>query len=144
MTVNGIQVRKVHPLAKIPQRQSEGAAGYDIYSMESGVIPPGHRKSIRTGLVWDIPPSVMGLVFGRSGLALKNWIEVAESCVRPGEAHELKITLVNNGCEPFEYEESSRIAQLVFVPVLSCEVSLVESLDETGRGALGFGSTGMK
>ncbi|KAG5860033.1 dUTPase [Encephalitozoon hellem] len=144
MTVEEIRVRKVHPNARIPRRQSEGAAGYDLHSVESGVIPPGERRSIQTGLVWDIPKSIIGLVFGRSGLALKNWIEVAETCVRPGEAKELEITLINNGKEEFVYEESCRIAQLVFVPVLSCEVSFVESLDSTERGSLGFGSTGLK
>lgn len=144
MTVGEIRVYKVHPNAKIPKRQSEGAAGYDVHSVESGVILPGERKSIRTGLVWDIPQSIVGLVFGRSGLALKNWMEVVETCVYPGESKELVITLINNGKQQFEYEESCRIAQLVFVPVLSCEASLVESLDSTERGCLGFGSTGMK
>ncbi|CAD25403.1 DEOXYURIDINE 5' TRIPHOSPHATE NUCLEOTIDOHYDROLASE [Encephalitozoon cuniculi GB-M1] len=144
MTVSEIRVRKINPRAKIPKRQSEGAAGYDIHSVESGRIPPNGRKSVRTGLAWDVPQSVVGLVFGRSGLALRNWIEVVETCVHPGEDKELVITLVNNGREVFEYEESSRIAQLVFVPVLSCEIDLVESLDLTERGCLGFGSTGMK
>ncbi|AFN83129.1 dUTPase [Encephalitozoon romaleae SJ-2008] len=144
MTVEEIRVYKVHSNAKIPKRQSEGAAGYDVHSVESGVILPGERKSIRTGLIWDIPQSIVGLVFGRSGLALKNWMEVVETCVYPGENKELVITLINNGKQPFEYEECCRIAQLVFVPVLSCEVNLVESLDSTERGCLGFGSTGMK
>ncbi|ADM11643.1 dUTPase [Encephalitozoon intestinalis ATCC 50506] len=144
MTIGEIKVHKIHPKAKIPKRHSDGAAGYDIYSVESGSVLPNERKSIRTGLIWDIPQSIVGLVFGRSGFALKNWIEVAESCIYPGESKELVITLINNGKDVFQYEESCRIAQLVFVPVLSCEIDLVDSLDSTERGSLGFGSTGMK
>lgn len=144
MTTEGIRVQKMLPHAKVPQRQSHGAAGYDIYSVEPGKILPKERKSIRTGLKWSIPHSTMGMVFGRSGLALKNWIDVVNSYVYPDAEDELVVTLVNNGNEVFEYEEGSRIAQIVFIKTSGCDVTFVDTMDPTTRGDLGFGSTGMK
>lgn len=144
MTAESIRVQKTLPQARVPERQSAGAAGYDLYSTEAGSIPPKGRRSIRTGLKWSIPHSTMGIVFGRSGFAAKNWIEVVESYVHPGVFEELVITLVNNGNSVFEFEECSRIAQIVFVETAGCDISLVDSLDSTERGSLGFGSTGTK
>lgn len=144
MTVKAIRIQKVLPNAQVPERQSDGAAGYDIYSTEAGVILPKERKTIRTGLRWNIPSCTLGMVFGRSGLAMRNWIEVMDSYIYPEVSEELVVTLVNNGSKVFEYEEGSRIAQVVFIATCSSDITLVDSLDSTERGSSGFGSTGMK
>jgi dUTP pyrophosphatase len=142
MSTEEIRVKKVVDHAVVPQRQSRGAAGYDICAVEAGRIPPKGRSKVRTGLSWDLPPTVIGLVQGRSGLALRSCIEVVDSYVYPGIHKELEVNLVNNGDQPFEYQRGDRIAQLVFVVTAGCDVTLVDSLDPTERGEAGFGSTG--
>jgi dUTP pyrophosphatase len=143
MTAEVIKVRKVVEHATIPRRQSKGAAGYDICAVEPGTIPPRGRARIRSGLSWDIPPTVIGLVQGRSGLASRNCIEVADSYVYPGVQEELEVTLINNSEVPFEYQGGDRIAQLVFVVTAGCDITIVDTMDSTERGEAGFGSTGM-
>ncbi|KHN69547.1 dUTPase [Ordospora colligata] len=144
MTMHEIKVSVTHPSAIVPKRQSDGAAGYDIHAVEQGILLPNETRSVRTGLVWHLPQSIVGLIFGRSGLALNNWIDVHNTSIHSRCISELSITMTNNGKEPFEYKESSRIAQVVFVPTVETVVDVMDSLYTTERGCLGFGSTGMK
>lgn len=144
MTTEGIKIQRILPNAKVPEKQSAGAAGYDIYSTESGQIPPKERRTIRTGLKWSIPSSMLGVVFGRSGLALKKSLEVVDSYIYPDVFDELLVTIINHGNEAFEYGDADRIAQVVFIATSGADLTLVDNLDATERGDLGFGSTGMK
>ncbi|KAH9411286.1 dUTPase [Ordospora pajunii] len=144
MAAHELKVSTTHPSAIVPRRQSDGAAGYDIHAVEQGVLLPNETRPVRTGLIWHLPQSIVGLVFGRSGLALNSWIDVHNACIHSGCISELVITLKNNGSESFEYKASSRIAQIVFVPAVETVVNVVDSICATERGCLGFGSTGMK
>lgn len=131
----------------LPEYQTAGAAGMDLRAAlaEPVTIPPGERRFVKTGLSLAIPDGFEGQVRPRSGLALRHGIGIVNS---PGTIDadyrgEIGIVLVNHGQEPFVVEPLARIAQLVIAPVARAEFTLVASLDETERGAGGYGSTGV-
>ena len=128
----------------LPSYASDGAAGLDVVAAEEFTLAPGARHAVATGFAIAIPPGYEVQVRPRSGLALKNGITCLNT---PGTIDcdyrgEVKVILANLGAEPFEVKRGERIAQLVPAPVLRAEFAEVDSLDDTSRGAGGFGSTG--
>ena len=128
----------------LPAYASHGAAGMDVVSAEDIVLAPGARHAVATGFAIAIPPGHEVQVRPRSGLALKHGIT---SLNTPGTIDEdyrgeVKVILANLGSEPFAVKRGERIAQLVPAIVTKAEFEEVGSLDETHRGAGGFGSTG--
>jgi dUTP pyrophosphatase len=116
----------------------------DVLSAEEVTLAPGERHAVASGLAVAIPPGYEIQVRPRSGLALKHGISVPNT---PGTIDsdyrgELKVILINHGTEPFAIHRGDRIAQLILAPVTLAEWNEVAGLDETGRGAGGFGSTG--
>jgi dUTP pyrophosphatase len=108
------------------------------------VLKPGSRFPVPTGLAMAIPPGFEGQVRPRSGLAFKSGVTCLNT---PGTVDadyrgEVKVILINHGEEDFTIRRGDRIAQLVVAPVVQAQWVEVESLDETARGAGGFGSTG--
>lgn len=141
-----VKIKLESPLAQVPSYQTNGSSGMDVSSVEEYTLQPGERKAISTGLSFEIPAGLEIQVRPRSGLALKSGITVLNT---PGTIDSdyrgiLKIILVNLSTEPFHIGVGHRIAQIVFAPVV--QVSLINSdkLNETERGAGGFGSTGIK
>ena len=129
---------------ELPAYATEGAAGMDIVSAEDVTLAPGARHPVSTGLALAIPPGYEIQVRPRSGLALKHGIGVPNT---PGKIDsdyrgELKVILINHGAEPFAILRGDRVAQLVLAPVIRAAWDEVAELDETARGAGGFGSTG--
>ena len=129
---------------ELPRYATEGAAGMDVLSAEDLTLEPGTRHPVATGLSVAIPAGYEIQVRPRSGLALKHGISVPNT---PGTIDsdyrgELKVILINHGTEPFAIHRGDRIAQLVLAPVTFAEWNEVAELDETERGAGGFGSTG--
>ncbi len=143
-----LRVKKVGPVdVPVPAYQTERAAGLDLSAaLEKPVrLEPGHRALIPTGLALAIPDGYEGQVRPRSGLALKFGISIVNT---PGTIDAdyrgmVQVCLINLGQEPYVVEPLSRIAQLVICPVLQAELVLVDELDETARGAGGYGSTGV-
>ena len=128
----------------LPRYATDGAAGMDVLSAEDVTLAPGERHAVTSGLAVAIPPGYEIQVRPRSGLALKHGISVPNT---PGTIDsdyrgELKVILINHGTEPFAIHRGDRIAQLVLAPVTLAEWDEVAELDETSRGAGGFGSTG--
>jgi dUTP pyrophosphatase len=116
----------------------------DVVSAEDVVIAPGERWPVATGLALAIPPGFEIQVRPRSGLALKHGITVPNT---PGTIDsdyrgELKVILINLGSAAFTVRRGDRVAQLVLAPVVQASWLEVDELDETARGAGGFGSTG--
>ena len=128
----------------IPQRQTSGSAGLDLYAAEEGRCGPGWRVKVPTGISIAIPAGNSGLVFPRSGrnlatgLRLSNGVGVVDADFR-GE-----LSVVLTADEEVTWERGERIAQLVIVPFVAAVLQLQESLDETARGTGGWGSTGQK
>lgn len=132
-----------HGLA-LPAYATGGAAGMDVLSAEDVVLAPGARHAVATGLAVAIPEGYEIQVRPRSGLALKHGISLPNT---PGTIDsdyrgELKVILINLGAEDFAIARGDRIAQLVLAPVTLAAWQEIEELDDTARGAGGFGSTG--
>ncbi|MDX1704376.1 MAG: dUTP diphosphatase [Altererythrobacter ishigakiensis] len=128
----------------LPRYATDGAAGMDIVSAETITLQPGARHAVATGLAVAIPHGFEIQVRPRSGLALKHGITVPNT---PGTIDsdyrgELKIIMINHGSDAFPIARGDRIAQLVLAPVTQAVWGEVTELDETTRGAGGFGSTG--
>ncbi|MFC4294081.1 dUTP diphosphatase [Novosphingobium tardum] len=129
----------------LPGYATEGAAGMDVQAAEDVTLAPGARHAVATGLALAIPHGFEIQVRPRSGLALRHGITVPNT---PGTIDsdyrgELKVILINHGSEPFEVMRGDRIAQLVLAPVVRASWLMLDELDETQRGAGGFGSTGV-
>jgi dUTP pyrophosphatase len=128
----------------LPAYATGGAAGMDVLSAEDVVLAPGARHAVATGFAVAIPEGYEIQVRPRSGLALKHGISLPNT---PGTIDsdyrgELKVILINLGAEDFVIARGDRIAQLVLAPVTLAAWQEVEELDDTARGAGGFGSTG--
>jgi dUTP pyrophosphatase len=131
--------------ARPPSRAHDGDAGYDLHAAEAATIPPGERASVGTGVAIELPPGHAGLVVPRSGLAARHGMSVvnAPGLIDSGYRGEVRVLLLNTDREQaFDVEPGDRIAQLVVVQVASAELVEADALDETARGAGGFGSTG--
>ena len=141
-----LPVRRLDPDVPLPRYAHPGDAGLDLASNEEVTLAPGQRYAVATGLAIAVPDGWVGLVHPRSGLALKQGLTVANApgTIDAGYRGELKVILVNLGADPVEIRRGDRIAQLLLQEVGHAEVVEVADLDETGRGAGGFGSTGMQ
>jgi dUTP pyrophosphatase len=129
----------------LPDYATDGAAGMDVVAAEALILAPGGRHAVATGFALAIPDGYEVQVRPRSGLALKHGITCLNT---PGTIDsdyrgEVKVILANLGSEPFEIKRGDRIAQLVPAPVQRATLIEVQTLDETNRGAGGFGSTGV-
>jgi dUTP pyrophosphatase len=145
----GLRVVRVHPRAALPRYASDGAAGLDLTAALDAPIVLGslERVKVPTGLVIALPPGHEGQVRPRSGLASKHGLTVlnAPGTIDEDYRGEVAVLLVNLGHEPVTIAPGERIAQLVVAPVTHVAVLELTTLDELGstdRGAGGFGSTG--
>ena len=141
-----IKLKKLNDTAKIPERGSDYAAGYDLFAniSENVEILAHETKLIGTGISCAIPAGYFGGIFARSGLSLKEGLRPA-NCVGVIDADyrgEIKVSLHNDSEVKRVVEPNQKIAQLVVVPFLSVEFNEVDELDDTDRGEGGFGSTG--
>jgi len=128
----------------LPAYATAGAAGMDVVAAEELSLQPGQRHAVATGFAIAIPPGHEVQVRPRSGLALKHGITCLNTPGTIDEDYrgEVKIILANLGSEPFEIKRGERIAQLVPAVVTRATFDEVATLDDTDRGAGGFGSTG--
>jgi dUTP pyrophosphatase len=129
----------------LPDYASKGAAGMDVCAAESLLLRAGKRHAVATGFAFAIPDGYEVQVRPRSGLALKHGITCLNT---PGTVDsdyrgEVKVILANLGEDDFQITKGDRIAQLVVSPVTHAAMVEVEEIDETARGAGGFGSTGV-
>ena len=137
-----LRVKKLTSDATLPTRGSGGAVGYDLYSTEELVVPPTHRALVGTGIAIVLPVGVYGRVAPRSGLAVKHGIQVGAGVIDPDYTGEIKVVLFNHGDKDFEVKKGDRVAQLILERCETPEVEEVGAVEETERGAGGFGSTG--
>lgn len=147
MTFN-INVKKLNENAILPTYGSEYAAGADLYAcLEAPVtIEPGETVMIHTGLAMEIPVGYAGLIYARSGLASKKGLAPANKVgvVDSDYRGEFMVALHNHSLSAVTVEPGERIAQMVITPYVTGVFQVVDELEETKRGAGGFGSTGRK
>ncbi len=139
-----VKIKKLNENATEPTYGSEFSAGADLYSVESATVLPHCTLLIKTGISLEIPEGVVGLIYARSGIALKrdlapaNKVGVIDSDYRG----EILVALHNHGNEVQTVNQGERIAQIVFTPYYKAEFNLSDALLDTKRGENGFGSTG--
>ena len=143
-----ITVKKLNEKAILPTYGSEFSAGADLYALieESVSFAPNETKLIPTGLAMEIPVGYAGLIYARSGLALKRGLAPANKVgvIDSDYRGEVMVALHNHSDKMQTIEPQERIAQLVVTPFLKAEFMESKTLGETLRGEGGFGSTGRK
>lgn len=141
-----LRFKRLSANARTPARANSDDAGLDLYAAEQATIPPaGGRAGVGTGIAVEIPIGHAGLVLPRSGLAAKHGIALANApgLIDSGYRGELRVLLLNTDpSQPFEVAPGDRIGQLVIVEVAAAEPVEVAELEQSQRGAGGFGSSG--
>jgi len=139
-----LRFKRIHPEAVLPVYAHPSDAGMDVRSVADLVIPAGGHALVPTGLVAIIPPMYEIQVRPRSGLALKHGVTVLNTpgTIDSGYRGEIGVILANFGDKDFSVSKGDKVAQLVFAPVVQPEIEETDTIDETDRGAGGFGSTG--
>ena len=136
-----LRFKQLDPKAVLPRRGSVLAAGLDICSIEDAALQPKQRATVRTGLAVAIPPGFYGRVAPRSGLAAKNGLDVLAGVIDSDYRGEICCVLYNTGDEVITLPAGSKICQLILEKIITPEAVWVVDLDQTARGAAGFGST---
>lgn len=127
-----------------PERKHENDAGLDLKITEDVILHPGGCRDVGTGVRVQIPCGYVGLVFIRSGVAFKDNVTIRNGVgvIDSGYVGEIRLPLVNLGDSAFVAKKGQRLAQLVVLPIVSPDIVLVDSLEDSDRGTNGFGSTG--
>jgi dUTP pyrophosphatase len=140
--LNTLRFKQLDPRAILPRRGSALAAGLDVCSIEEINLAPKQRVMARTGLAVAIPQGFYGRVAPRSGLAAKNGLDVLAGVIDSDYRGEVCCVLYNTGAEAINLPAGSKICQLIVEQIITPEAEWAMDLDETARGAGGFGSTG--
>ena len=128
----------------LPVRGSAGTAGYDLCAASNYVIPSRGKDTVDTGLAVALPSGTYARIAPRSGLAIRNFIDVGAGVVDSDYRGEIKVVLFNHSAEDFAVQAGDRIAQLILERIKTPQVKKVATLDDIDRGAHGFGSTRVK
>ncbi|MBE7055148.1 MAG: dUTP diphosphatase [Ruminococcaceae bacterium] len=148
MNKYSVRIKKLSDNAVIPTYGSQFAAGADLYACEGEAVTinPHETKLIHTGIAMEIPTGYAGLIYARSGIASKRGLAPANKVgvVDSDYRGEIMVALHNHSRDVQTIENGERIAQLVIAPYVVADFVLSEELDDTDRGAGGFGSTGKK
>ncbi len=148
-----IRIKKLHPDAVIPKYATNGSSGFDLVALEDVSLKPGQVGLVKTGLAIDVGPGYELQVRPRSGLSLKTYLRVANSPGTVDADYRGEVSVImENTVNMIYFQDDSvgtafikkgdRIAQGVVCPVVRADIEVVEYLDETDRGAGGFGSSG--
>jgi dUTP pyrophosphatase len=142
ITLEVLRFKQLDSRAVLPRRGSALAAGLDICSIEDLALGPKQRVTARTGLAVAIPPGFYGRIAPRSGLAAKNGLDVLAGVIDSDYRGEVCCLLYNTSDEVIQLAAGSKICQLIVEQIITPEAAWASDLDETARGAGGFGSTG--
>lgn len=139
-----LDVRRLDPDLPLPGYAHPGDAGLDLYAADTTTLQPGERALVPCGIAIAIPEGHVGLVNPRSGLAVDHGLTVLNGpgTIDAGYRGEIHVLLINLGDEPVALAVGDRIAQLLLQQVGRATIIEVDELDDTARGAGGFGSTG--
>ncbi|AJP85297.1 Dut1p [Saccharomyces cerevisiae YJM1443] len=136
-----IQLRSAN--ATVPTKGSATAAGYDIYASQDITIPAMGQGMVSTDISFTVPVGTYGRIAPRSGLAVKNGIQTGAGVVDRDYTGEVKVVLFNHSQRDFAIKKGDRVAQLILEKIVDdAQIVVVDSLEESARGAGGFGSTG--
>ena len=136
-----LQVHKLTKNAKIPTRATPDSIGYDLYATNNLQIPGNDNKLISTGLAMTPPKDTYIRIAARSGLALKNKLQVDAGVIDPDYTGEIKVLLSNRSTKPFQINQGDKIAQIVLEKAALAPIKVVNQLEPSERGNKGFGSS---
>ncbi|MCK4635933.1 MAG: dUTP diphosphatase [Candidatus Moranbacteria bacterium] len=139
-----LQIKKNHLDAKIPKYTIEGDAGLELYSLQDVSLFPDERKIVKTGISMKIPKSYVGLIWDKSGIAVKGGIKTMGGVIDSNYRGEVGVILKNLSDDIYEIKKGDKIAQMLIQKVECSIIEEVDELDETERGDGGFGSTGLR
>ncbi|KAK3694724.1 dUTPase-like protein [Podospora appendiculata] len=138
-----LMVKKLSDKARLPTRGSAFAAGYDLYASKDTTVPARGKALVDTDISMAVPAGTYGRIAPRSGLASKNFIDTGAGVIDADYRGQVKVLLFNHSEADFSVKEGDRVAQLVLERIYTPDVVEVQELEESVRGAGGFGSTGV-
>lgn len=136
-----VKVKLIDILAHVPTKSHDNDAGFDLYSTIDVIIEPKQRKTVNTGIALEMPENLAGLIWPRSGLSVKQGIDVLAGVVDSGYRGEIMACLYNTSDHDVTIRVGDRIAQMIFQEVPYVVMEVHESLGSSQRGSNGFGST---
>ena len=137
-----LRIKLVSNLATVPTRGSDNAAALDLYAAQAMYIPAMSHAVVELGVAVEIPEGYFGLVAQRSGLASRG-CDIFGGIIDSDYRGTIKAFIFNGGTERLCVNVGHRVAQLVILPCMKCEVEKCDELTETKRGENGLGSTGL-
>lgn len=138
-----IDIKLLHPDAKVPARSKPDDAGADLHALHSVTLEPGMRAVVKTGIAVAVPRGYYGRVAPRSGLAVKHGLDTLAGVVDCGYTGDVSVVLVNHGDSLVILSAGDRIAQLIIEKIETPEWRVAEDLGASARGADGWGSSGI-
>ena len=136
-----VKIQILDSNGKIPTRANSNDAGFDLYSNTDIVIPSKQRKTVSTGIALEMPKHFAGLIWPRSGLSVKQGIDVLAGVIDSGYRGEIMVCLYNTSDEDVSIHTGDRIAQIIFQEVPRVVMEVHSSLGSSQRGENGFGSS---
>lgn len=137
-----LRIKKLHPDAKIPKYAHHDDAGFDLFAIENKKVSPKERIPVPTGLIMEIPEGFVGLIWDKSGLAVKHGIKTIAGVIDSTYRGEILVAVTNNSDEEYLFEKGHKIAQMIIQRKETVEFEEVNELTETVRGEGRLGSTG--
>ena len=138
-----MKVKKLSPLAKLPQRAHPTDSGADLFALERTVLPARAITKVHTGIAVELPENTSGIIWGKSSVESKG-IKAMAGLVDTPYRGELIVCMYNLNEQDFVFEAGQKVAQLVVLPTLYPAFEEVSELTDTSRGEGGLGSTGVK
>lgn len=138
-----MKVKRINKLAKLPKRANKTDAGLDLYSIEHLIIKPQSRACVDTGIALELPHNTVGLIWPRSGMAVRGGIDVLAGVIDESYRGSVGVVLYNSDKHnDYVINCGDKIAQLIVQEVYFVEPEWADELDKTDRNDSGFGSTG--
>lgn len=137
-----LKIVKLYQDAVLPTYAHPGDAGLDLYSYEDYVLRPWERRGVSTGIKMEIPVGFVGLVWDKSGRALREGLHTLAGVVDAGYRGEIQVVLENLGNSPIEIKKGTKLAQMLIQAVEQATILEARELSDTSRGEGAFGSTG--
>jgi dUTP pyrophosphatase len=140
--MNTVKIQLLNSLAQVPTQANNNDAGWDLYSTVETIISSKQRKTVSTGISLEMPEHMAGLIWPRSGLSVKQGIDVLAGVVDCGYRGEIMVCLYNTSDENVTIHIGDRIAQIIFQEVPRVQLEVHSTLGSSQRGENGFGSSG--
>ncbi len=137
-----LKIKKLNPDGRLPAYAMPGDAGLDLFSAGDFVLRAGEKGAVPTGIAMEIPDGFVGLVWDKSGLAIKNGLKTLGGVIDSGYRGEVLVGMINLGPADFTFAKGNKVAQMLIQKVERPEIVEAAELSEAERGDKGFGSSG--